>query len=163
MKKWGWRLPSALQGIWQFGTGWLKPIIMAVPWITVGILLLMIHMIGGTMTSAEGVVFNLPDEDLQDGAPTSLVALVMPMKSSGGTYVFFDDARYSLGGETSLATFGEHLADRVSKTNEHTLLILADRGVTCEELSMLAAVSRRSGLSKVLFANRRKKAEGRAE
>ncbi len=163
MKTWSWRSPAVLQGIWQFGPAWLRPMAVVVPWITVFLLLLMIHMIGGTMTAAEGVVFSLPADNMQDGEPTSLVALVMPMKTSGETYVFFDDARYSLRNEASLAAFGEHLANRVSKANEHTLLVLADRSTTCDDLTMLAAVSKRSGLSKVLFANRRSKAEGRVE
>jgi biopolymer transport protein ExbD len=112
-------------------------------------------MIGGTMTSAEGVLFDLPSSDLSDGEATSLVVLVMAMPNAGETYVFFDDARYSLGSDISVSAFAEHLTDRVSKSDEKTLLVLSDRTVTCEQLIRMAAVSRKCGLERILFANKR--------
>jgi len=150
---WGWR-PEGRRGAWRFAPYWLKPAAMAVPWLSAGLLLLMLHMIGGTMTSAEGVAFDLPVSALADGEPTPLVALVMPMPNAGETYVFFDDARYSLGNDMSVAALGEHLAERSLKSGNSTLLVLADRGVDCSQLVSLASIVRRSGIERMLFANR---------
>lgn len=157
MKPWGWRTERS-QGLWQFAPLWLKPAAVAVPWVTVGLLLIMLHMISGVMTSAEGVVFDLPSSDLSDGESTPLVALVMPMPSVGETYLFFDDARYTLGSDISVSAFADHLADRASKTEVKSLLVLSDRSVTCEQLMQIAAVSRRCGLERILFANKRAEA-----
>lgn len=160
MKPWGWRTGKA-QGLWQFAPLWLKPAAIAVPWITVCLLLLMLHMIGGSMTAAEGVMFDLPSSGLSDGEDTPLVAFVMPMPSAGETYIFFDDARYTLGNSVSIAAFGDHLAERISKTDGKTLLVLADRSVTCDQLTQIASISRKRGLERILFANKRQ--EERAE
>ena len=154
MKTWDWR-DDRESGFWKFGLLWLKAAIVAVPWITVGLLLIMLHMIGGVMTSAEGVMFDLPESALSDGEATPLVALVMPMQNMGETYVFFDDARYSLGNDVSVSSFADHLAERASKTDRRTLLVLADRTVACDHLTRIAAISRKCGLERILVANKR--------
>ena len=136
------------------GPGWLRPFTLAVPWVTVLTLAVMLWLIGGTFTAAEGVLFDLPEGDLAEGDPTSLVALMLP--SGRDTLVFFDDARYTLGDRGSLAAFGEHLAGRVEKSGGTTLVVLADRRVTGGDLSKLAGVARWGGVKKLLFANRRK-------
>lgn len=157
---WGWK-PERTQGLWRHGPLWLKPLSVAVPWVTVGLLVLMMHMVGGTMTVAEGVVFELPEAGLSEGEATQLVALVMPMPGGDGTYVFFDDARYTLGAQQSAAAFGEHLAERAGKVGRGTLLVLADRSVPCGEIARLSEVVRMSGVERMLFAT--KSGEARAE
>ena len=56
------------RGAWRIGPEWLRPFLAAVPWITVLLLVLMFHIVGGTFTSAEGVLIDLPDSaELRDG------------------------------------------------------------------------------------------------
>jgi len=154
---WGWT-PELPEGIWRHVPSWLRPFHASVPWISAGLLLLMLHMIGGTMTLAEGVVFDLPSVGLTEGEATPLVALVMPLQDE--TCVFFDDARYSLGDAASASSLGEHLAERAAKVEGRTLLVLCDRRVPCEDVTKMAAVARTSGLERVLIAN---KSEASAE
>ena len=153
MKSWDWR-SKPLRGVRKYAL-WLQPAAVAVPWIMVGMLLLMLHMIGGTLTASEGVVFDLPSTGLSDGEATPLVALVMSMPNGDETYVFFDDARYALGSDISISAFTTHLSERVAKTEGKALLVLADRNVTCEQLGRLAAVSRKCGLERILLAHKR--------
>ncbi len=150
--EWGWRRTANL-GLWRSGPQWLKPLTVAIPWITVGAALLMIHLLSGTLTAAEGVLFDLPDSGLSEGDTTSLVALVTPMKNE--TLVFFDDARYSLNDGVSATAFGEQLADRAAKAARKTLLVLADRRTTAADLMKIAALARMNGVLRILFANRR--------
>ena len=156
---WNWR-GKPTEGIWAVGPVWLKPLAKAAPWLTVLLLLMMLHLIGGTMTAAEGVLFDLPESALTEGEATQLVALVMPMRHQ--TLVFFDDARYTLDNGVSFAALGDHLADRAAKVEKKTLLILADRRVASWELMKIAAQARQSGLKRILFANR-KQSESLAE
>ena len=149
---WGWT-PERTLGIWRYGAGWLRPFAAAVPFLTVLLLLAMLHIVGGTLTSAQGVLFDLPDAGLADGEATGLVALVLPQDRE--TLVFFDDSRYLLGDETSLRTLGENLAARVEKSATKTLLVLADRRVAGGELMKFAAVARRGGVGKILFAEKK--------
>ena len=81
-----------------------------------------------------------------------VVALVMSKQRE--TLVFFDDGRYTLGDEVSAAAFGEHLGDRASKVERKTLLVLADRRVASGELMKLSGIVRRSGINRVLFAEK---------
>jgi biopolymer transport protein ExbD len=149
---WNWRRTTD-RGMWKYGPQWLQPLSAAVPWVTVGLALLMIHFVSGTLTAAEGVLFDLPDSGLTEGAATPLVALVTPMKNE--TLVFFDDARYSLEDGASTAALGEQLADRALKVEQKTLLVLADRRTAAADLMKVASLARLSGLTRILFANRR--------
>ena len=158
MSPWKWT-PEPPQGIWRHGPAWMKPFVAAVPWITVLLLVLMLQMVGGTLVSERGLLFDLPDSSgLDEGDSASLVALVMPMPHE--TLVFFDDARYTMGDEASVAAFGSHLGDRVSKSDSKKLLVLADRRVATGELMKIAALARRSGVESVLMAEKR---AGKAE
>ena len=79
MTPWNWK-PERAQGVWRTGPVWLRPFLAAVPWITVLLLVLMFHMVGGTLASSEGVLFDLPDSsELEEGEPASLVALIPGM------------------------------------------------------------------------------------
>ena len=158
MSAWNWK-PERTQGVWRTGPVWLRPFLASVPWITVLLLVLMFHVVGGTLSSSDGVLFDLPDSTgLRDGEAAELVALVMPMPRE--TLVFFDDGRYVLGDEQSAAALGSHLEDRVAKIDRKTLLVLADRRVATGELMKLSGIARRSGLERILFAEKR---EGKDE
>lgn len=153
MSDWGW-MPERTQGIWRHGALWLKPFAVAAPFLSVLVLLLQFGFIGGTFTSAKGVLFDLPDSGVCEGAVTDMAALMMKMPHNRETLVFFDDSRYILGDEPSLAVFGEHLAERAGKTENKTLLVLADRRVAAGELMKFAAVAKRNGVKRVLFAEK---------
>lgn len=152
MSPWGWS-PERSQGIWRYGAVWLKPFVAAAPWLTVVLLLVMIHLVGGTFTAAKGVLFDLPAGQLAEGEATGLVALVMPTDHE--TLVFFDDSRYLLGDDASAATLREHLSESVRHTGDKTLLVLADRRVAGGDLMKLSGIARNGGVEKVLFAEKR--------
>lgn len=151
MSPWKWT-SDRTRGIWRHGPEWLRPLVAAVPWITVLLLVVMFHFISGAFSSASGVLFDLPDASVFESEPASMVALVMPMERE--TMVFFDDARYMMGDETSAAAFGDHLADRAEKAERKTLLVLADRRVESGELMKIADIARRSGVDRLLFAGK---------
>ena len=85
--------------------------------------------------------------------------MVMPMRHE--TMVFFDDSRYVLGDAASVRNFGEHLAERLARSDSKTLLLLADRRVSGGDLMDLAAVVKRNGAKRILYAAKR--AEAAAE
>ena len=151
MSPWGWT-PQRNQGIWRYGAGWLKPVVAAVPWVTVGLIAVMLHLVAGTLTKAEGTLFELPDAGLSEGEATGMVAFLMPTDHE--TLLFFDDARYLLGDAASVSAFGDHLKDRVAKAERKSLLVLADRRVPGGELMKLASIAKRSGVPKILFAEK---------
>ena len=152
MINWGWR-PERTVGIWRHGAGWLRPFVASAPYLTILLLLLMFHLIGGTMTAAKGLLFELPSGSLSDGEVTDLVATVLPLRHE--ILVFFDDSRYVLGDAASVTAFGERLAERTARSESRTLLVMADRRVAAGELMQLADVAKRSGVEKVLFAEKR--------
>ena len=157
---WGWRSKRSSARERFGGLSWLQPLAIAVPWVTVGLLMMMMHVVGGAITSREGVLFDLPSGGYGDASDAKLVALVMPMpKEARGTLVFFDDARYTVGDDSSLAAFAEQLADRASKTEGRTLLVLADRRVPGGDLMTLAEVARKSGIARLLFAEKKSEVE----
>ena len=153
MIDWGWK-PERTLGIWRYGAGWMRPFVAACPYLTVLLLLLMFHMIGEKLTSAKGMLFDLPVGNMADGERTDLVAVVVPVRHE--TLVFFDDSRYLLGDAASRSSLAERLTERAGRSGGKTLLVLADRRVVGGELMQLAAVARRSGLDRILFAERRK-------
>lgn len=152
MSPWGWN-PVRSQGIWRYGARWMRPFVAAAPWLTVLLILLMFHVIGGTFTLAKGVLFELQPAETEDGEYTKLVAMVIPV--SGETLVFFDDARYMLGDPASVASLGEHVAERTAKTDSKSLLVLADRRVNGGELMKFSGILRRAGVERVLFAGKK--------
>ena len=152
MSQWGWT-PARNLGIWRYGAGWSRPIAAAIPYLTVCLLLIMMHMVGGTMTSYRGVLFDLPDGVLSDGEASELVALVMPVQHE--TMIVFDDARYLLGDAASMRSFGEDLSGSVERRTGKSLLILADRRVSTGHLMEVVSAAKRSGVDKVLLAGKR--------
>ena len=155
MSPWGWT-PERTSGIWRHGAGWLRPFAAAVPWVTVLLLLLMLHVASGTLTYAKGTLFGLPDAGLAEGEATGLVALAIPHAHE--TLVFFDDSRYVLDDAASMRAFGAHLSERVARSESKTLLVLADRRIRGGDLMDLAAVAKKGGAAKILFAQKRPEA-----
>lgn len=131
----------------------MKPLAASFPWVTLALLVLMIHMISGTLTSAKGVLFDLPEGGREDGEATRLVALVMPV--TGETLVFFDDARYKLGERASAEKLTEQFQLSAKHSPRKTLLVLADRRVAGGELMKLAAIARKGGIERILFAEKK--------
>ena len=152
MSPWGWQ-PERQLGLWRHGACWMRPFVAAAPFLTVLLLLLMMHFVAGTVTSAKGVLFDLPDASQDDSEPTGQVALVMPMAHD--TLVFFDDSRYLLSDPASARSLAEHLAESIGRSEVKTLLVLADRRVAGGELMNLAAMARRGGAGKILFAEKK--------
>lgn len=152
MKTWGWR-PDRTNGIWRTGAGWLRPLAVAAPWLTVILLLVMFHVVSGTLTVAKGVLFDLPDSArASDGEIADLALLVLPVAHD--TLVFFDDSRYVLGATASMRTFQENLTARLAQTKRKTLLVLADRRIPAGELMELATAARTCGAQRILFAEK---------
>ena len=152
MSPWGWT-PERTLGIWRYGARWQRPFAAAVPWLTLLVLLMMLKFVSNTMTAAKGTLFELPDTGLAEGEATGLVALAIPHAHE--TLVFFDDSRYVLDDASSVRALGEHLSERVSRSESKTLLVLADRRVHGGDLMDIAAVAKRGGAAKVLFAQKR--------
>ena len=152
MISWGWR-PGRTEGIWRHGLPAMRPLVAAAPWLTVMLLLVMFHLLDGELVAAKGVLFDLPDSGVAEGEASGLVALVLPMHHE--TLVFFDDSRYMLSDDASAAAFLRHLSERAARTDRKTMLVLADRRVAGGELMKMASIARRSGLDKVLFAEKR--------
>lgn len=152
MSPWGWKTEPT-QGVWRHGAKWLRPFVSAAPWLTVLLLLLQFHLIGGNLLAAKGVLFDLPDAALSEGENARLVAVVMPQNHD--TLVFFDDARYVLGDGVSMAALGRHVADCVQRRGDRTLVMLADRTVSSGDLMKLVAHLRKHGIAKVLVAEKR--------
>ena len=151
MSQWGWT-PARHLGIWRYGAGWLHPFAAAVPYLTVGLLLLMLHFVGGTLTAGKGVLFDLPDGAFDDGDGTRLIALVMPVQHE--TRVIFDDARYLLGDASSMRSFSNDLADVAARREDKSLLLLADRRIPTGDLMRAVSAAKRGGVSRVLLAGR---------
>ena len=152
MISWGWR-PARTEGIWHHGLPAMRPLVAAAPWLAVMLLMVMFHLLDGELVAAKGVLFDLPDPGVAEGEASGLVALVLPMHHE--TLVFFDDARYMLSDGASADAFSRHLAERAARTDRNTMLVLADRRVAGGELMKMAAIAKRSGVDKVLFAEKR--------
>ncbi len=148
---WGWsvRDAGALRG---HDIAWLRPFVAAAPWLTLCMLVVTLYLLGGTLSIAEGVLFDLPEREFADGEQTSLVALLLP--TSRETLVFFDDARFLLGDDQSMEAFREQLGERAAKLKEDALLVLADRRISAGELMNFAATARAGGIKRILFAQR---------
>ncbi len=130
----------------------MRPFLTAVPWITIGLLLLMFHFVGGTMAVRPGLSVDLPSGDLADFEQTSFVVLLVP--TAGGDSAFFDDARYLLDDAASLEALGAHLGERLARGGRKSLLVLADRSLPSGRLTDFAALARRAGVERLLFGEK---------
>ena len=152
MSQWGW-MPARNLGVWRYGAGWIRPVAAAIPYLTVILLVLMMHMVGGTLTSSKGVLFDLPDEGFAEGEETGLVALVMPVQRE--TMVMFDDVRYLVDDAASMRSLSENLAECAVRQPGKALLVLADRRVSTGQLMEVVSAAKRSGIGRVLLAGKR--------
>lgn len=152
MSSWGWRNRRHADAS-ACGPNWLKPLAIAVPWLTVGLLFVMVLAIGRTFTSSEGALFALPDESVGDVAVSTSVALLLPTQQ--GTLVFFDDTRYVLEDDVQMERFGRQLEERMRKSEDKRLLAMADLRIRHGDILRFAGVVRRSGAEQVLFAEKR--------
>ena len=157
-REWGWR-PAQAEGIWRHGARWTRPLFAAVPWITLTLLLVMFGLVGDRLTAAPGVVFDLPAPAGRQAAAPGATMLVLPAANvgeTGGTLVFYDDARYVLGDPQSVTLLREQLLARVQANPARaTLLVLADRRVATGELMRLVEIARESGMKHVQIAEKR--------
>ena len=152
MSQWGWT-PARKLGVWRYGAGWIRPVSAAVPYLTILLLLLMMHMVGGTLTAYKGVLFDLPDGGFAEGDDSGMVALVMPVQRE--TMVIFDDVRYLLGDAVSMRNFAENLAESAGRNSGKSLLILSDRRVSTGHLMEVVSAAKRGGVGKILLAGKR--------
>ena len=151
MSEWGWS-PERNLGIWRHGAAWLRPVMAAVPYLTVGLLLLLLLFVSGTLSSARGVLFDLPAGEFEDVDRTELVVLVMPVQRE--TTILFDDSRYLLDDEASMRNFRVSLTERMERCERKSLLVLADRRISSGHLMETVAAVRKCGVEKVLVAGR---------
>ena len=152
---WGWR-PRQTEGIWRHGCAWTKPLFAAVPWVTLTLLLALFAFIGDRLPQVPGLVCDLPMPVAGQATATGLAALVLPAVGAGEeTLVFFDDARYSLSDESSLATLKDRLGLRAGAEPSGTFLLLADRRVPTGDVMRLVGLARDAGLERVQIAERR--------
>ncbi len=158
-REWGWR-PAQAEGIWRHGARWTKPLFAAAPWITLALLLVMFVLLGNRLTAAPGVVFDLPGASVkQQAVSTTMTMLVLPSANvggTGGTLVFFDDARYVLGDRQSADLLHDQLRARVQDDSASgALLMLVDRRVTSGDLHAIVEIAREAGVKHVQIAERR--------
>ena len=147
--KWGWQTASRdLRARTEF-VAW-EPLSEVAPYLATGLLFLLLYILSAPLTSAKGVLFDLPAMEVVEDMHISLAALVLP--TAHETLVFFDDARYIMEDESSMDAFAGQLADRLSAAEAPALLVLADKRVKSGELMRLAELAKRSGVQKILFA-----------
>jgi len=149
---WGWKV-SRLQRGESAGVTWLRAFAAVVPFVTVGLLLLMLHFVGGTLATAQGVLFDLPASGIGDEEVTDAVAMLVPVRHE--TIVFFDDARYVIGSAASMRSLEDAMKERFARSGNKALLVLADRRIPCGDLMEFSSRARRNGVERVLFAEKK--------
>lgn len=131
----------------------MKTLSLISAWLSVVILFGMMWMISGKFTIAKGQLFDLPSYGDEEGVVADVVAIVFP--SARETLVFFDDARYSLSDEESLGKFQTHLSEVINKSANSSLLVLSDKRVSVGELMGLTSAAKKSGVARLLLAERK--------
>ena len=156
--EWNW-LPPPDEGIWRHGAAWMRPFAVSAPWITLAILMGLMALSDRRFTAASGVALDLPSVAVRDADVAGLVALVLPLaREVGGgeeTFVFFDDARFTLSDPSSAAAFRRSLEERVASARHSALLLLADRRVPSGDLMNLTGLARSAGVRRVQIAEKR--------
>lgn len=156
MSQWEWTPPRNL-GIWRHGAGWLRPVMASVPYVTVGLLLMLMYLVAGAQTSFKGVLFDLPEGSFSDGERTGLVAMAMLIDREA--FVVLDDSRFPLGDPASMQSFRDSLVECLERTTDKTLLVLADRRISTGHLMGLVSAAKESGVTRVLMAGRKTEGE----
>lgn len=149
--------PPRFEGVWHHGTAALRPLVASAPWLSLLLLLVLFDLVGGALVTDRGALFDLPETELAQGAVTGPVLWIVPVQRD--TLVYFDDARYRLGDEASAQAFVSHLADVVRAGDSRALLVLADARVSTGDLLKLGALVKKSGVQKVLVAEKKKALE----
>lgn len=154
---WGWR-PRRNEGIWRYGPGWAKPLAAAAPWVTVGLLVLMFHVVSGHCVSRPGTVFDLPSGKASADLQPEHVALMIsvPRETAGGaeTLVYFDDARYLLSDDASVRLLTSRISELAGSSARRELLLMCDRRVSHGDVMKFADIARRAGVAMVQVAER---------
>lgn len=156
--EWGW-MPQSDEGIWRYGAAWMRPFSASAPWLTLAVFLGLAALAGGHFVVAPGVVFDLPAAPVEDVEQSGLVALVLPLaRESGGgeeTFVFFDDARFTLSDPSSAAAFRRSLEERAVANRTGVLQLLADRRVPAGDIMNITGLARKAGVRRVQIAEKR--------
>ncbi len=156
--EWNW-LPPSDEGIWRYGAAWMRPFAASAPWLTLALLLGLTALASDRITAGAGVMLELPGTAFAEGEATTLAALAMPLaRESGGgeeTFVYFDDARFTLSDPASAAMFRRSLQERVAADRSGVLLLLADRRVPAGDLMELTELARKAGVRRVEIAEKR--------
>ena len=156
--EWGW-LPPSDEGIWRYGAVWMRPFVACAPWVTLAIVLALAGFAGNRISAAPGIVFDLPQAGLQESEPAGLVALVLPLaRESGGgeeTFVFFDDARFTLSDPSSAAALQRSLEERAASDRSGVLQLFADRRVPAGDIMGITGLARKAGVKRVHIAEKR--------
>ena len=155
MTAWNWQ-PRPMNGVWKYGAASLRYPATVAPWLSVMLIFTLIYLMSGELTASKGMLIELPKAELQQGEQTDLVAVVLPMPQVRRPLVFFDDTRYFVDDPRSMASFSEHLNDRLNGGDHHSLLLLADKDIASGVLMRLMATAKKSGVEKVLIAEKRK-------
>ena len=100
----------------------------------------------------------MPSAAIRDADVAELVALVLPLaREVGGgeeTFVFFDDARFTLSDPSSAAALRRSLEECVAAARHPALLLLADRRVPSGDLMNLTGLARSAGVRHVQIAEK---------
>ncbi|MCR5414084.1 MAG: hypothetical protein K6F50_05075 [Kiritimatiellae bacterium] len=160
MSSWGWRERRRGGARGSLPRG-LRALSASVPWLTAGLLLLMLSYAERAFTLSEGVLFELPasqsDVSAADIDETADVALLMP--HSQGTLVFFNDQRYILEDDAQMQSFSDAMRERLRTVDRPTLYVLADLRIRHGTIQRFAGIARRSGASRILFAEKKGRAD----
>ncbi len=152
-------MPQPDEGVWRYGAAWMRPLAVSAPWVALMVLMGLVALSDHRFTAAAGVALDLPSATVQDVDVASMVALVLPLaREVGGgeeTFVFFDDARFTLSDPSSAAAFRRSLEERLSSAGTPALLLLADQRVPSGDLMNLTRLARSAGVRRVQIAEKR--------
>lgn len=161
MRRWGWS-GTRLGHLGKKSLPmWLRALSAAVPWITVFVLFLMIAKIGGMFFLDKGTGIEL-SEGAGDVMKSDAVAFLF--YTDEGALIFFDDTRFVLNSPSQMEMFSKQLAAKISYVpvsdaaadiSGPTLLLLVDRRISVEEQMKAVRAAKRSGVARVLIAEKK--------
>ena len=146
------RIVRKHRNIFHRGGGWSHTLLAAMPWVSAGIVALLLIAAQGRFAVVPGTVFELPDASAGAAHP-DFTALMMPLEHEDGeheTLVFFDDERYSLTDADSRDRLEKKLGDAAGRV----LLLMADRRMRQSEISTFAALAARAEVARLEVASK---------
>ncbi len=154
MSRWGWTRERSLRLGRDSLPGWLRALSAAVPWVTAIVLFAMINKIDGVFSLEKGALLDLPSSKVGDLSDTTAVAFML--STDEGTLLFFDDTRYVFSDKIQMEKFAAQLEEKVSfaPTSNPVLLVLADSRIPSGQLHEIAAMAKKSGVTKIMFAEK---------